>query len=381
MRILNRLFRYLAAAIVLSCALFSSEITRDDFNSNSDGWSGSGVSINSGWLRISRDGYAEKTFDLDASMANKDIMLKLKVYVPDDWEDSGSAQDFFKIYINGTLTESFSYKDGTHTITLPVQLDSNGDITIGFNPDTTANNEYAEIDYVILDDEIDTIYKNGFQDFKLINPSATRNIRGNFTIAGNTVMCLTNKTSGYGGTCQDSSYLYETSNRKVSKYIDIDSDDSTWNSTSSYITLPSSYSPDNGKGILWAGLFWQGRISLDTDYKMRYAIETGNSYTYVETGKNSGYGSLDIAEVEANKLKLKINTANYNDIVAKELITYSSSNGTTYAAYCSQSYDQRRSRTCTRCLWWMGITGNLWRKCIRKSEKYLRLQRFCKTPR
>lgn len=333
MRILNRFFKYLAATIVLSCTLASSEIVRDDFNSNSNGWSGSGVSTNSGLLRINHDGYAEKTFDLDTSMANKEVMLKLKVYVPDAWENSGSAQDFFNIYINGTLTESFSYKDGTHTITLPVQLDSNGDITIKFNPDTTANDEYADIDYVALDDEIDTIYKDGFQDFKLINPSATRNVRGNFAVAGNTVMCLTNKTSGYGGTCQDSSYLYETSNRKVSKYLDIDSDDSTWNSTSSYITLPSSYNPDNGKGILWAGLFWQGRISLDTDYRMRYAIESGSGYSYVETGKDSGYGSLDIAEIEANKLKLKINTNAYNDIRAKELITYSSSNGTTYAAY------------------------------------------------
>jgi len=179
-----------------------------------------------------------------------------------------------------------------------------------------------------------TVYTTGFHDFDLINPPSTRNILGNYAIAGNTVMCLTEKTSGYGGTCHgQTDYELITSNMHVSKYIDIDSDARTWNSSSSYINLPSSYKPNNGKGILWAGLFWQGRFSKDTNYKMRYGMENGASYNLIEMGKDSGYGTIDVSTLEANKIKLKIDTGNYNDATASSVYTYRSSNGTTYAAY------------------------------------------------
>ena len=105
----------------------------------------------------------------------------------------------------------------------------------------------------------DTVY-DGLSPFILINPEYTRNIQGDYQIAGNTVMCLTEKTSGYGGTCHgQNDYQSITSNNHVSKFIDIDSDSSTWNSTSSNINLPVTYDQRGGKGILWAGLFWQGR--------------------------------------------------------------------------------------------------------------------------
>lgn len=183
-----------------------------------------------------------------------------------------------------------------------------------------------------------------FHSFDRINPNNTRNIQGNYAIAGNTVMCLTETTSTYGGTCQDAGYASITSNMRMSQYIDIDSDTRTWNSTSSYITVPSSFdfdasNPQNTKkGILWAGLFWQGRINGDDDYPKRFAQENGTSYTFTDTGSGAGASYILPAETAINtlgtdKIKLKVDTGNYTDINASSVYTYSSSGGITYAAF------------------------------------------------
>ncbi len=176
--------------------------------------------------------------------------------------------------------------------------------------------------------------------FYRVNPDNTVNIKGNYAVAGNTVMCLTENTSGYGGTCQDGdSYLTITSNMHVSKYLDIDGDSNTWNSTSSYIDLPDSFDASDltnaKKGVVWAGLFWQGRISDDKDYEMHYGVEdNGGGYHFVEIG-NGSTNSLpnDLTTIGANRIKLKVDSGFYSDINANTFYTYSSSGGTTYAAF------------------------------------------------
>ena len=188
--------------------------------------------------------------------------------------------------------------------------------------------------FTILDAK--TIYEPGLHSFELINPIDTRNLRGNFAIAGNTVMCLTDKYEngdyqGYGGTCQDDmTYATLTSNMRVSKYIDIDDDNRTWNSSSSYIELPSSYQEEsNGTGIAWAGLFWQGRVSVRNTYPLRYGVIPFDGSNYKET---NGSGSFDIVKSDANKIWLKINNSNYHKIEADRLI-YTTNRSKTYAAY------------------------------------------------
>ena len=176
--------------------------------------------------------------------------------------------------------------------------------------------------------------------FYRVNPDNTVNIKGNYAVVGNTVMCLTEKESGYGGTCQDGNdYLTITSNMHVSKYLDIDDDNDTWDSTSSYINLPVSYDASDltntKKGVIWAGLFWQGRISDDKDYVMHYGVEdSSGGYHFVEIGSGSS-NSLpsDLKTIGADKIKLKVDNASYADITASTFYTYSSSNGTTYAAF------------------------------------------------
>jgi len=184
----------------------------------------------------------------------------------------------------------------------------------------------------------DTNYTSGSEfPFQLVNPPFTRNLVGNYTLAGNTVMCLTDHTSTYGGICQDNNAIkLETSNRRISKYIDIDGTtgdgSGTWNSTSSYIDFPTTFDRSQRSRIKWAGLFWQGRISTDNDYVMHFGVKNGSSYNFTNTGKGYNY-HLNIENTDANKLKLKIANGNYNDIQASNVYTYSSSGGTTYAAF------------------------------------------------
>ncbi|NOR56931.1 MAG: hypothetical protein GQ474_00230 [Sulfurimonas sp.] len=119
---------------------------------------------------------------------------------------------------------------------------------------------------------------------------------------------------------------------RVSKYIDIDGNNSTWNSSSSYITLPSTFNPT--QGILWAGLFWQGRIGDDTNYVMRYGEENGATFNLIDTGNGSGYSlPANLSATGATSIKLKVNTGNYSDVVQNTFYEYSSSGGITYAAY------------------------------------------------
>ncbi len=188
-----------------------------------------------------------------------------------------------------------------------------------------------------------TVYTTGsFLPFYLINPQPTRNVVGDYKLAGNTVLCLTEKTDGYGGTCQGDNDDYEmiTSNMHVTKYLDIDDDGNTWNSTSSYIKFPETFYYDTQHqtgGILWAGLFWQGRLSADKQHPIHYAESnsSGSGYHYVEIGKGNNIGIDDItmANTGAPEIKLKVDDNPYRDVDAETFHVYESSNGKTYDAF------------------------------------------------
>ncbi len=229
--------------------------------------------------------------------------------------------------------------------TLTIELDGSFVYTPNASfsgPDTftyTITNSLGNTDTATVTINVGETILDGLHAFDLVNPASTRNIRGDYKVAGNTVMCLTNKKtgnaySGYGGTCQDSSYSLMTSNMRVSKYIDIDGDPTTWNSTSSYVVLPSTYDQNGGDGILWAGLFWQGRISTDNNYPMRFGVDNGSApFGYTFTGAdNTGY-TLDIDTVDAEYIRLKIDSGGYARVKAKTMYRAASSGGTTYAAH------------------------------------------------
>ncbi|MCF6201513.1 MAG: cadherin-like domain-containing protein, partial [Hydrogenimonas sp.] len=227
---------------------------------------------------------------------------------------------------NGTLTISF---DGNFTYTPSAGFIGTDTFTY------TIQDENNNTDSATVTIEVQTQLSEGkLLPFSLINPPNTRNIIGDYKIAGNTVLCLTELTSGYGGTCHgEGDYQDITSNMHVTKYLDIDNDPSTWNSTSSYIEVPDTFDPD--RGVIWAGLFWQGRISVDKDYPIRYGIEEENTYDLIEVGNGTTItiDRFDIMQSGAVDIKLKINSSDYNDVIANTFHVFESDNGQTYAAY------------------------------------------------
>lgn len=320
-------FFAILSMIFFSVVVWAVIIDTDTFDSNTDIWSGTNVTWNAATKRlfINTDNTAIKTYDFGSTYANKDVTITLTATKASTWESS----DRIQITANGTQVYN-SITDGS--ISFNATLDSSGKLILQIMPNTNASAEDLYIDNISID--YDPVYtSDGFVDFSLINPSDTRNIIGNYAIAGNTVMCLTEKTSGYGGTCHgQNDYKDQTSNLKVSKYIDIDGDSSTWNSTSSYVNLPNTYA-QGSDGIAWVGLFWQGRIATDKDYAMRYGVSSGSTYSFTETGSGSTITNANIKAASVNNIKLKIDTGSYNDIQASTVNSYTSSNGVTYAAF------------------------------------------------
>lgn len=215
--------------------------------------------------------------------------------------------------------------------------------TIGFyGTDTftyTITDSYGNTDTATVTITVsnDTDFKEGLQDFVLINPPSTRNIIGNYAIAGNTIECITNKrgtsteTDSYDGTCQDGNGYND--NNYMAKYLDIDGDTgigiTTWNSSSSNFTLP-----DTQSGILWAGLFWQGSINNeDGNYKQRRAYVDGSSYSFKNITTDE---DIDLEATNGNKLLLRIDSdTSYTPIQATTFYydTAHGDEGGYYAAY------------------------------------------------
>ena len=148
--------------------------------------------------------------------------------------------------------------------------------------------------------------------FYLVNPPQTRNIIGDFVLTGNTLMCVTNKTGesneidSYNGTCQTNQD--SNNNNYMVRYIDIDNDNTTWNSSTGSFSLPQ-----NHRKIAWAGLFWQGSLNNHHEqYKQRRAEpSTNGTYTYIDINTSS---TIDLPRSGAKKIKLKIDNRSYVDV-------------------------------------------------------------------
>jgi len=161
-----------------------------------------------------------------------------------------------------------------------------------------------------------TEYHKGESEFEKINPENVTNIYGNLQITGNTIMCVTPEDSVYHLTKKDYEQNYpslsctddisKNDNSYITKYIDIDDDSSTYNSSSAYIVLPNTY-----KEIVWAGLFWQGHVN---DYSYIYA----ENYEAVVSNDFSKYDK-DVEDTPANEILIKINDEKYQKVIANRL--------------------------------------------------------------
>ena len=157
-----------------------------------------------------------------------------------------------------------------------------------------------------------TIGGSGFRDFEIVNPESTRNINGDYLVTGNTIECVTTSTNSYGGSCTDNHSLND--NSRMTKYIDIDSDPNTWNSSSAYLNLPSDFSQ-----VVWAGLFWQGNVNnRASGYHQRRAYKTSSGWSYKNiTSSSSVYPTSP--NVDADKVLFKIDgMSSYKQVKAQK---------------------------------------------------------------
>ncbi|WP_396184175.1 hypothetical protein, partial [Flavobacterium sp.] len=143
------------------------------------------------------------------------------------------------------------------------------------------------------------------QRTSIFSPGKTiYNIKGDFTMIGNSNLTLVN----YGN---------ETSNNNNMRYVDVDTDNATWNSSSANLEL----STENGSNpacsnIIYAGLYWTGRTSD--------ATTSPNIFTVTkEIGGNTVTKTFD-------KRKVSIkgpNSANYTVLTAQDDDIYYPVNG------------------------------------------------------
>ena len=268
------------------------------------------------------------------AMLNISYTLNLSGYVT---ETNGDSVDSYNL-VSGSLPAGLSLDTSTGLISgTPTTIESQTIEVSATDGDGESNRVSFTIEVIN-----DTDFKEGFQDFDITNPPNTRNIVGDYAMAGNTVMCLTSKTSSFGGTCTNSG----NNNSYMGRYIDIDSDSGigtkTFNSSSSNIILPSE-----ARGVLWAGLFWQGNINGENWRNQRMGVQNGNDWYYQGNGKAEDDESgdqyddinLDYETNGANRVLVKVgNDSDYSDVQAHTLYnvqnqSYGTNKGGEYAAY------------------------------------------------
>ena len=213
---------------------------------------------------------------------------------------SGNADNIFSIDSTGRITVSNIASATLKTYKLIIKASN------------ALGSDTATITIALIKD---TVYENKLLPFDLINPKETRNIIGNTQIIGNTVECVTSYTGSYSNrpgsltdlhNAQCDNNLDHNDNNYFVKYVDIDSDSSTKNSSNANVNLPATY-----KEVAWAGLFWQGHYNDDSYQYYSGGWHFSSDYTQ-QTDNN-------FANYSANFIKMKIDNATYTTIQAEKL--------------------------------------------------------------
>ncbi len=136
------------------------------------------------------------------------------------------------------------------------------------------------------------------------------NLFGDMKTIGNTIIWANPKTSTTSGCTFTGDIPNCRNNEYTMRFLDIDGDASTFNSTSADLNLGNaSYE------IVWAGLYWQGDL-------------TQNSGSI-----NTNMGSYATAVANAKTIKLKVPSGNYVTITANNYYTYNDTSSGTNMHY------------------------------------------------
>ncbi len=191
--------------------------------------------------------------------------------------------------------------------------------------DTLGNSDTATVTIIV---SLSPTYYSDGRDFSLRNPEDTRNIVGDVAAIGNSVQCLTAFQNSFGTpfVCNDSANISDVSNDYYTKYVDIDGDASTFNSSSAILDIPA------GSTVVWAGLYWQGFL---------HSCDSGDSNVCRFHGDTSiSSDSVDVSTGAANAHQVKFKqpaATEYTVVTAQtvDYIYYSSAKGTVYSGFAN----------------------------------------------
>ncbi len=139
--IINKLFLLLFILTVTS--LNAIIINTDNFNSNSNSWTG-GTRDNDTY-RIERDTTASKLYNLNNAYALKNVIISFDVTIGGGWELS----DKLNVIANG-ITTTFNQINGTYHYSVNAVVYPDSTLNLKFNPDTNDNNEKIWIDNIVI---------------------------------------------------------------------------------------------------------------------------------------------------------------------------------------------------------------------------------------
>ena len=161
-----------------------------------------------------------------------------------------------------------------------------------------------------------TTYNSTVRPFKVRNPASTQNIAGNYAIIGNSNQCSVDGHAAppWTGKCIKSSDSRSYSNSYPSRYIDIDGNATTKNSTSSTLKIPP------GSKVVWAGLYWQGVV--------HNSLQNGN-YKHI-TGKRDA--DFMGTPGKADGIIIKDEPTFYDPYKSPNQINFGKAKGGTYGA-------------------------------------------------
>ncbi|WP_020210841.1 tandem-95 repeat protein, partial [Gilvimarinus chinensis] len=127
-------------------------LAEHNFDTGGEGWMNEGgASLYNGQLLLNRDGTASRAYSFGAGMAGAEIVISFDLYVDGGWETSGGGQDYLEVVANGSQVGAVSPVDESTTrVSVTTTLDGNGDLALSLTADTTANNEYALIDSIVI---------------------------------------------------------------------------------------------------------------------------------------------------------------------------------------------------------------------------------------
>lgn len=279
MKISKILSRLIAILLFCTVSSFAAVLDTDDFQSNLEDWSGTGVARLSSTkvMEIDSQSVASKTYTYTAE-ANKSFTLTLSAVKMSTWESS----DTITIKFNGVTV----YNSNTAgALTLRGGFDSSGIVTVTIQANTDTAVEKLQIDNVVLSQNA-TYTTSNERPFTL---QYTANEIGDMVTFGNTILCKSSiqNASYKTGTCSEPGTADSNDNiyTLYSKLSSDDANSSIFNSSSSDLTIPS------GSTVLKAILYWQGGI---------------NSNTIDDTTGDASLSNLTTAMEKARTVQLKV---------------------------------------------------------------------------